>query len=113
MSDCLFCRIASGEIPSNRVYEDDKVYAFTDINPEAPVHILVIPKRHIVSVADIGEEEAEITAHIFKIIAKLSKNPEYSGGFRVVANCGPDAGQSVPHLHFHVLAGRHLAWPPG
>ena len=113
LSECLFCKIASGEIPSDCVYADDTVYAFTDLSPQAPVHFLVIPRQHIASAADIGVKEAEIVAHIFEVIANLTKRPECKDGFRVITNCGPEAGQSVPHLHFHVLAGRKMAWPPG
>lgn len=110
---CLFCRIASGEIPSSKLYEDDQVLAFRDINPEAPVHFLVIPKTHIDSVAELTPENSAIVAHIFVVISKLAGELGLENGFRVVANTGEDGGQSVEHLHFHVLAGRPLAWPPG
>ncbi len=113
MEDCLFCKIASGEIPSNKLYEDDTVLAFYDIDPQAPVHFLVIPKTHIGSVADLNVENSAIAAHALEVIAKLSKQLGLEEGFRVVSNCGEQAGQSVPHLHFHVLAKRKLAWPPG
>ena len=112
MSDCLFCKIAAGEIPSNKVYEDDQVYAFYDIDPQAPTHFLVIPKAHIGSVAEITPENAAVAAHAFEVIAKVTKDLGITD-FRVVSNCGEQAGQSVPHLHFHVLAGRDLTWPPG
>ncbi len=111
--DCLFCKIVAGEIPSKKVYEDDQVLAFYDIAPEAPVHFLVIPKEHIPSPAAITEENSKVVAHIFAVIAQLSKELHLEQGYRVVTNCGQDAGQSVGHLHFHVLAGRSLAWPPG
>lgn len=111
--DCLFCKIAAGEIPSRKVYEDEQILAFYDIEPQAPVHFLVIPKRHISSVGDITPENSQIVAHIYEVIAKLSQDLKLENGFRVVTNCGEEAGQSVPHLHFHVLAGRSLAWPPG
>ena len=111
--DCLFCKIAAGEIPSKKLYEDDRVLAFYDISPEAPVHFLVIPKAHIESAAKIDAENASIVAYIFEVIAKLQAELGLTDGFRVVTNCGKDAGQTVPHLHFHVLAGRNLAWPPG
>lgn len=111
--DCLFCKIVSGEIPSKKVYEDEKVYAFHDIEPQAPVHFMVIPKAHIGSAADIDGSNADIVAHIFTVIARLAGELGLEGGFRVVNNCGRDAQQSVRHLHFHVLAGRLLGWPPG
>lgn len=111
--DCLFCKIAAGEIPSKKLYEDEDLLAFYDINPEAPVHFLVIPKQHISSVAALTEENSLIVAKIFTVISKLTKDLKLDGGYRVVTNCGEDAGQTVQHLHFHVLAGRSLAWPPG
>ena len=111
--DCLFCKIAAGEIPSRKVYEDEQIFVFYDIEPQAPVHFLVIPKRHISSVVEITPENSQIVAHIYEVIAKLSQDLKLENGFRVVTNCGEEAGQSVPHLHFHVLAGRSLAWPPG
>lgn len=114
MSDCLFCKIIAGEIPSNKVYEDDLCYAFYDIDPKAPVHFLVVPKAHIASVADVTEETAPVVGHIFTVIAKLSHELGFSEkGYRVVSNIGEQGGQTVPHLHFHVLAGRDMTWPPG
>lgn len=113
MQDCLFCKMAAGEIPVNKVYEDDTVLAFHDIDPQAPVHFLVIPKRHIASPAQITGENSAVVAHIFEVIAELSRELGLENGFRVVTNCGSDGGQSVHHLHFHVLAKRSLAWPPG
>lgn len=114
MKDCIFCKIASGQIPSNKVYEDEKVYAFTDINPEAPVHILVIPKEHIESVNSLNADNAEIVSHIFLVINKLALEFNISEkGYRVVTNCGEDGGQTVKHMHFHLLGGRSLQWPPG
>lgn len=112
MSDCLFCKIAGGEIPSRKVYEDDQVYAFYDIDPQAPTHFLVIPKTHIGSCGEITAENAPVVAHAFEVISKVAKELGLTD-FRVVSNCGPQAGQSVPHLHFHVLAGRDMTWPPG
>lgn len=106
MADCLFCMIVEGKIPSQKVYEDDTVLAFKDINPQAPTHILVIPKTHIESAACVTPENSNLVAHCFEVIAKLGS--ELEGGFRVVSNCGPDAGQTVPHLHFHILGGRPL-----
>ncbi|MEG0396607.1 MAG: histidine triad nucleotide-binding protein [Oscillospiraceae bacterium] len=111
--DCLFCKMAKGEIPVNKVYEDDKVLAFYDIDPQAPVHFLVIPKKHIASPACIKAEDNELIGHIFTVIACLAEKLQLDGGYRVVSNCGKDGGQSVSHLHFHVLAKRSLAWPPG
>ena len=111
--DCLFCAIAKGEIPSNKLYEDDRVLAFYDIDPQAPVHFLVIPKQHIPSADALDETNSEIVGYIFQVIAKLAKQLELTGGYRIVNNCGVDGGQTVPHLHFHVLAKRSLAWPPG
>lgn len=112
MSDCLFCKIAAGEIPSKKVYEDDQVLAFCDIDPQAPTHFLVIPKTHIGSCGEISPENSAVVAHAFEVIAKVARDLGVTD-FRVVSNCGPQAGQSVPHLHFHVLAGRDMTWPPG
>jgi histidine triad (HIT) family protein len=106
MSDCIFCKIVSGEIPSTKRYEDDDVTAFNDLYPQAPVHFLVIPKKHIASALDITTENSALVAKCFEVIAKLTKDFDY--GFRVITNCGEDAGQSVKHLHFHVLAGKNL-----
>ena len=111
-NDCLFCAIAAGEIPSNKVYEDDLCYAFYDIAPQAPTHFLVIPKEHIGSAAEIGAENSAEVAHIFEVIAKLTKELGLES-YRVVSNIGEQAGQSVHHLHFHVLSGRDMTWPPG
>lgn len=111
--DCLFCKIASGEIPSNKIYEDDRVLAFYDIDPKAPVHFLVIPKVHIKCADEIDESNADIVAHVYTVIAKIAARLGLSKGYRIVNNCGEDGGQTVGHLHFHVLAGRNLSWPPG
>lgn len=105
MSDCLFCKIAAGEIPSTKVYENEDVLAFRDINPQAPVHILVIPKQHIASAADITEENADAVSACFKAISAIAKQEYLDNGFRVISNVGEDAGQTVKHLHFHILAG--------
>lgn len=113
MSDCLFCKIAAGEIPSKKVYEDELVYAFYDIDPKAPVHFLVIPKAHIPSAASVTPENSQVVAHIFEVIARLASEMDFQDGFRIVSNIGRQAGQSVFHLHFHVLAGRDMTWPPG
>ncbi|MCD8333938.1 MAG: histidine triad nucleotide-binding protein [Clostridiales bacterium] len=110
--DCLFCSIVSGDVPSKKVYEDDQVYAFYDIDPQAPVHFLVIPKEHIPSAGAVTEESSAVVAHCFEVIAKITAQMGITD-FRVVSNCGDQAGQSVHHLHFHVLAGRDMTWPPG
>ena len=111
MSDCLFCKIAEGQIPSNKVYEDEVCYAFYDIDPQAPTHFLVIPKMHIASVAEVTQDNAAV-AHLFAVISKVTKELGLES-YRVVSNIGEQAGQSVPHLHFHVLSGRDMTWPPG
>lgn len=112
MSDCLFCMIVAGDIPSKKVYEDDLCYAFYDIDPQAPVHFLVIPKEHIQSVSQVNDENAATVGHIFAVIARLAKELGLES-YRVVSNIGDQAGQSVHHLHFHVLSGRDMTWPPG
>ena len=108
MSDCLFCKIIAGSIPSTKVYEDDKILAFRDIAPQAPSHILVIPKVHIQDVSGITAENSAIVAHIFATIPQIAKAEGLDNGYRVVSNCGADAGQTVPHLHFHILGGKPL-----
>ena len=110
---CLFCKIVAGEIPSKKLYEDDQVYAFYDIDPQAPVHFLVVPKQHIASADELTPENSAVVAHIFEVAAKLAKELGLTNGYRIVNNCGEDGGQTVQHLHFHVLGGRSLAWPPG
>ena len=105
---CLFCKIIAGEIPSTKVYEDETVLAFRDINPQAPTHILVIPKMHIPSVDGVTAENSAVVAHIFEVIPAIAAQEKLSGGYRVVSNCGQDAGQTVQHLHFHILGGREL-----
>ena len=112
MSDCLFCKIAAGEIPSNKVYEDDQVFAFYDIDPQAPTHFLVIPKAHIGSCGEITADNAGVVAHIFEVISKVTAQLGITD-FRVVSNCGEQAGQSVHHLPSHVRAGGVMPWPPG
>ena len=112
MEDCLFCKIAAGEIPSDCLYQDDLVYVFKDIAPQAPVHFLVIPREHIDSAAAVSQGNSAVVAHIFEVIAKLAKDQDLEG-FRVVSNVGESAGQTVRHLHFHVLSGRDMTWPPG
>lgn len=113
MEDCLFCKIAAGEIPSNKIYEDDKVLAFYDIEPQAPVHFLVIPKEHICCADAIDSTNSAIVAHVFEVIAKIAAELGLKNGYRIVNNCGADGNQTVKHLHFHVLGGRLLGWPPG
>lgn len=108
MADCLFCKIIAGEIPSTKVYEDELVLAFRDIAPQAPTHILVIPKEHISAVCEINEKNSAVVSHIFEVIAKIAKEEGLDGGYRVVSNCGDDAGQTVHHLHFHILGGKKL-----
>ena len=108
MDGCLFCKIVAGQIPSTKVYEDEQVLAFRDIAPQAPTHILVIPKAHIPSVAGITGENSGLVAHIFEVIAQVAEAEGLVNGYRVVSNCGPDAGQTVHHLHFHILGGREL-----
>ena len=107
--DCIFCKIIAGDIPSAKVYEDELVYAFRDINPQAPTHILVIPKAHIESVNAVSAENSGIVAHIFQVIPTIAKAEGLEGGYRVVSNCGSDAGQTVFHLHFHILGGKALS----
>ena len=114
MEDCLFCMIAEGKIPSKKLYEDEQVVAFYDINPQAKVHFLVVPKAHIPSAAHISTENEAVVGHIFSVIAALTKELGFAEqGYRVVSNIGEQGQQTVPHLHFHVLAGRDMTWPPG
>jgi histidine triad (HIT) family protein len=111
---CLFCRIAAGEIPATVVHADDEVMAFRDIAPRAPVHVLVIPRRHLVSVMDLRDEDAPLLGHMFAVIREVARNDGIAeSGFRVVSNAGSDGGQTVDHLHFHVFGGRFMTWPPG
>lgn len=113
MQDCLFCKIIAGEIPCDKLYEDDVCLAFRDIDPQAPVHFLVIPKTHIGGANKIDASNSGIVGHIYEVIARVAGEQGCGDDFRVVNNCGPMAGQTVGHLHFHVLAKRTLAWPPG
>lgn len=108
--DCLFCKIAAGEIPSTKVYEDEYVYCFKDIEPIAPIHYLIIPKAHICCAAKITEENSGLVAKVFEAAAKIAKAEGIEHGFRVITNCGDDAGQTVKHLHFHLLAGVKMGW---
>ena len=111
--DCLFCKIISGDIPSKKAYEDDHVLAFYDIAPQAPVHIVLVPKDHILSAAAIDGQNSYLIAHLFEAVANIASELSLTEGFRVVTNCGEQGGQTVAHLHFHLLAGRNLTWPPG
>ena len=110
MSDCLFCKIINGEIPSKKLYEDEKILAFYDISPIAPVHFLVIPKQHNASVDAIDADNSAIVAYIFQKLGELAKLAGIENGYRVISNCGADAGQTVQHLHFHVLGGKEMNW---
>ena len=114
MTDCIFCGIAAGKIPSQKVFEDESVIAFRDLSPKAPVHVLIVPKKHIQSVAQFTADDKELAAHIFVDVApKLAKELGLDGGFRLVVNTGDDGGQTVHHLHVHLLGGRKMTWPPG
>ena len=111
--DCLFCKIIAGEIPCAKVYEDDTVFAFRDIEPQAPVHVLIVPKEHIASAKEINETNSAVVAHIFEVAAKIAKEEGLEDGYRIVNNCGDSAGQTVKHLHFHLMGGRNFTWPAG
>jgi len=114
VSDCLFCGVIKGEVKGNFVYQDPSVVAFRDIRPQAPVHILIVPRKHLATLLDLAEEDNDLVGHIFQVAVSLAKNEGISqNGFRVVANCGSQAGQTVYHIHFHLLGGRSFTWPPG
>ena len=114
LKDCIFCKIVNNEIPSDKVYEDEKILAFHDIEPEAPVHLLIIPKKHISSLNDVNKDNAEEISYIFSKIPEIAKKlGVQDSGYRIVSNCGEDALQTVKHIHFHMLAKRTLKWPPG
>ncbi|AZV55794.1 histidine triad nucleotide-binding protein [Clostridium sp. AWRP] len=114
MEDCIFCKIIKGEIPSEKIYEDDMVLSFKDIEPAAPVHVLIIPKKHIGSINDLTEDDSKIIAHIYLVAKQIAtKLGIDEKGYRIVTNCGEEAGQTVHHVHFHLLGGRSFAWPPG
>lgn len=114
MSDCIFCKIADKTIPSKLVYEDDQIMAFDDLRPQSPVHTLVIPKRHVISVQELGEQDQTLLGRLLLTCTKIAKLKGLAdNGYRLVANTGRDGGQTVFHLHFHVMGGRHMAWPPG
>ena len=110
---CLFCRIEAGEIPADRVYEDEDVLAFRDISPQAPTHVLVIPRRHVVDAHALTDDDRPLLAALFAAMRRIAEEAGLGNGYRVVTNVGPAAGQSVPHLHFHLLGGRSMGWPPG
>jgi histidine triad (HIT) family protein len=110
---CLFCRIVSGEIPSKKVFEDDMTYAFRDIHAQSPTHILVVPRKHIASLADTTDSDRELLGHLHLVALQLAKSEGLTNGFRTVINTGPDGGQTVDHLHVHLLGGRSMTWPPG
>lgn len=113
MTDCLFCKIIAGQIPSKKVYEDDKAFAFEDIRPQAPTHVLIIPKKHIVDIKEATQEDAELIGYCNLVAGKIARERKLEHGYRTVYNVGPDAGQSVFHLHLHLLGGRKMSWPPG
>ena len=113
MNDCLFCKIIAGQVPSKKVFEDEKTFVFEDINPQAPTHVLIIPKKHIVGLKEAGDADAELIGYCHLVAAKVAKDRGIENGYRTVYNVGRDAGQSVFHLHLHLLGGRKLTWPPG
>jgi len=113
IKDCLFCRIIQGEIPSKKVYEDEHTYAFEDINPQGPTHVLIVPKKHIRGLKEATGEDAEAVGLCHLTAAKIARQRSIEDGYRTVLNVGPGAGQSVFHLHVHLIGGRHMAWPPG
>ncbi|MGH9414430.1 MAG: histidine triad nucleotide-binding protein [Terriglobales bacterium] len=113
MLDCLFCKIIAGEIPSRKVYEDEHIFAFADVKPGAPTHILLVPKRHLAGLGEAGAEDAALLGELQLRAAALARGRGLTGGYRTVLNVGPDAGQSVFHLHLHLLGGRPMSWPPG
>lgn len=113
MADCIFCKIAEKEIPSNVVYEDDKILCFHDLEPQAPVHVLIIPKKHIASMDDVQAEDQELMGHIMVKVSEIAEILELDNGYRLVNNCGEDGFQTVKHIHFHLLGKRKMTWPPG
>lgn len=113
MTDCIFCKIAAGEIPATIVHEDDDVVAFRDLNPQAPVHVLIIPRRHVPSLDEATENHRDLLGRLFLAAKELAAKEKIAGGYRLVNNCGASAGQSVFHIHVHLLGGRAMGWPPG
>ncbi len=114
MADCIFCRIISGDVPADMIHKDEMVTAFRDVNPQAPTHVLIVPNKHIASLNDLTGEDKALVGHIVQTAVQIASSEGLAErGFRVVANCGPEAGQSVDHIHFHLLGGRALGWPPG
>ncbi len=111
--DCLFCKIATGTIPAKKVFEDEHALAILDIHPQAPVHMLVIPKKHVASLAETGGSDKELLGHLLEVARELAVERRLGGGYRVIINTGPNGGQTVDHLHLHVLGGRAMHWPPG
>ena len=114
VADCIFCKIAAGEIRSDIVHQDERVVAFRDINPQAPTHVVLIPRQHVASLNDLGAQHDEVIGYLVRVAAQIAEDEGFAKqGYRIVANCGPAAGQSVDHVHFHLLGGRPLGWPPG
>ncbi len=114
MEDCLFCKIVEGEMDTEFVYEDEKVVVFKDINPQAPVHLLIVPRKHIATLTDLKEEDFSLVGHVYKVANQLAEEKGIAGeGFRIVSNCREKGGQTVFHIHFHLLGGRNMQWPPG
>ncbi len=111
--DCLFCKIIAGEIPSTKVYEDEDIFAFNDIDPQAPVHVLIVPKEHIASCDEVNSQNSALVGKAFEVVAKIAKEKGLCDGYRVVNNCGDSAGQTVKHIHFHLMGGRDFTWPAG
>ena len=111
--DCLFCKISSGKIPADKVYEDDRIIAFRDISPQAPLHVLIVPRKHLATLNDADEQDRDLLGHILLTAKRIAADEGVQTGYRVVNNCGASAGQSVFHIHFHVLGGRPFGWPPG
>ena len=113
MADCLFCHIVQGDLPSTKVYEDDEAYAFEDRDPQAPTHVLIVPKKHIRGLPEAKVEDSQVIGHCYSVAADIARERNIQDSYRVVCNTGPRAGQSVFHLHFHLLGGRDIGWPPG
>jgi histidine triad (HIT) family protein len=113
VGDCLFCKIIAGEIPSKVIYQDDSTYAFADIRPQAPTHLLILPRKHIASLAHTGSGDESLLGHLLAVATEIARKAGLSGGYRVVVNTGNDGGQTVDHLHLHLLGGRAMHWPPG